>query len=310
MTVVQHMSKDVSQEEQIWRAGCYLVPYSVLTGEVLWTIWPWERIVREGHNYLLPWLKEHWLGIHTRTERRCVRTPDKFAASLLSYRDWAQHTLPQILDFEQQHQFISSRAAYDRLWESANTVYALGRYIIIRLLELFRRSGLTKANLYDIRSIGGWSPIRMLCLFYPEATDRLLKGDAVYADTIAQRLLKELQQTVPLLNSYQYAAILCEIRVALENGRQYAGWTIDQELSYFQRYGSYWSLNGLELEFLGTRKDLFPLEVLGEINGWKGLREGPMSALKNYGVVWTDLKYDYNATLATGDFSHPVERVA
>src|SRR6266850_3159236 len=251
MSMVIAMSESEDWWERVWRAGCYAVPYSVLSAEAIWTAWPWARMRREPA-LLLPWLKEHWAGIHIRTERRCVRTPEKFARSLESYGDWAALALPHLLQNE---------ATYDQLWESANrSVYQFGRYIIIRVLELYRRSGFTKAELYDIRSIGGWSPVRALTLFYPDKTDELLGGNIRAADELAMQLFYELKANGLALNPYVYAAMLCEYREALEDSNQFPGHTIDQELGYANRFGPWWEERGFKTSLWEVRSKLFPRE--------------------------------------------------
>ena len=57
-----------------------------------------------------------------------------------------------------------------------------------------------------------------------------------------------------------------------------------------------------------ARKKLFPSEVLGELNGWDGIRELLTSVLRNYDYTWSDSVYDYVATLTSGNFEHPVRR--
>ena len=78
MKIVGYLSKDLPLKERFWRAGCYGVPYSIITAEVMWTEWPWERAEKDPGG-LRDWIHANWKNIHTRTERRCVRSPKKFS---------------------------------------------------------------------------------------------------------------------------------------------------------------------------------------------------------------------------------------
>src|SRR3990167_8584554 len=81
MVIAGHLSKDCPLGERIWRGGCYVGTYNVPAAEALWQAWPWPTAFGKQEE-LSTWLKEHWEGIPTRRERRCVRTPAKMARYL------------------------------------------------------------------------------------------------------------------------------------------------------------------------------------------------------------------------------------
>ncbi len=272
MKIVGYLSRDEDRLEQVWRAGCYAAPYSILTAEVLWTNWPMERMVKEPEK-LLPWLREHWPGIHTRTERRCVRTPEKMAVCLIQYAEWARLEFPGIV----KQQYGSNEEKYEAYWTSATSVKYMGRYIVIRLIELLRRYTIPEApTLFDIRSIGAWSPKRTLAYLYPYYSQSILSNDSAtsnrYTDILAQETLVKLQEEIPELDHYVFAAMLCEYREAFEDRHQYPGRTHDQEIEYHRKVSGYWKDYGFKSSMFEARAALFPHECLGEKNGWDGMR--------------------------------------
>ncbi len=305
MKIVGHLSQDCSWEEKIWRAGCYAAPYSVISAEVLWTYWPLERMLAHTDEFL-PWLQEHWGGIHWRMERRCVNTPAKFAENLTQYAEWAVSRLPQTLETRSQ----DKRIFYDQLWESVTSVKFMGRYISIRLIELMRRFCNIDAPLYDIRSIGGWSPKQALTLLRPDRTDEILsdnmKVSNAASDEVAEEIFQEVRKRNLLeLDYYIFAAMLCEYREAYEDRHQYPGRTHDQEISYHSKFSGYWKAKGFTSRLFEARAAIFPHECLGELNGWDGIRHELSRVLRDEGYNWSDLIYDY---AAFKEFPEPVLR--
>lgn len=296
MTVVNHLSRELPLDERLWRIGCYLVPYSLVSAEAIWQHWSatdaYTDVAQSGGTGLTNWLHEHWAGIHTRTERRMVRTPAKFARSLLSWLDWISSGEPEHL--------LASGADYESWWKAVNRVDFFGRYISIRAIEAIRRDALLVGHdhagmqLRDIRSMGGDSPVRALTLFMPEWAQPLVLNDPGAADEWAEQLQAELLPKSQGMNHYVFAAMLCEYREAYEDGHQYAGRTIDQELEYLQKpHAAYWEGRGLTFSLPIARTVLFPVEALGEVQGWNGVRPDLSHLLRDHGKVWSDLRYSY-----------------
>lgn len=292
MRVVDWMSKDVTDAERMWRAGCYLTAYSVITGEGIWNSWSWKKIQKpDGFS---PWLRENWGGIHTRKPRRCVRTPEQFSKSLLGFAVWARDEVPKL----RKTRWASERQEYDGWWESAHSIPYYGRYVIIRLLELFRRWGYLKAHLYDIRAVGAHSPIRCLMLLEPQSVPLLLTGEARGVDKIARRVKESLDEH---LSFFTYATLLCEYRSCYEDGTDYAGNQHDEELEYsLSRYAEFWKKQGLKSQLYPARAAIDPHECLGELQGWHRRRLDVASWMRDRSVVWSDLEFDYIKTLAAG----------
>jgi hypothetical protein len=104
--------------------------------------------------------------------------------------------------------------------------------------------------------------------------------------------------------------MLCEYKGAYENRHQYVGWTIDQEPLLYEKVIKYFGKQSEDIskKLWSARESLHPKEVLGEIQGWGGTRWDLARVLRDYGYVWSDLKYDYWETLKSKDWSKPIKR--
>lgn len=287
---------EADEMERIWRAGVYGAPYSVLTSEAIWREWPWQRVKGPVADEFRQWITDNWQGFHIRTERRMVRVPYKMADCLLSWRDWMRSgVLSQI---KSTHFFMQPTTYYDMVYDSIekNVMY-FGRYITIRVVEFLRRYANIPAELYDIRSMGGESPVRCLSLLFPQYERELLvdKSPKV-AELLGNQLLEEVQAAVPSVNHYVLAAMLCEYREAYEDHHQYPGRTIDQELEYLNGpKAQWWEQKGFRTDLWDARLASFPRDVLGEMRYWHGIRHDLSRWLRDKGENWSDMHHTYAA---------------
>lgn len=306
LAVVGYMCRDSKVEDKLWLLGCYGATYCLPTAHVIWTKQP-LGYVRTHPQRFARWVSDNWPGIVTRTERRCVRTPVKMAECLISYMQWVQKDFPALSSARGRN----GRAFYDKVWESVSKIRYFGRYINIRLIEGLRRYCSVPASLYDIRSIGGWSPKKCLCYLYPERAKQLLVDDKegnTLTDELAYDLLEKVVAKVPSVNCYILAAMLCEYKGAFEKRHQYPGWTIDQEPLLYDKVFRYWG-DAVDRDVLWrARAVLFPKQVLGECNGWNGTRWEVAKVLRDFGYNWNDFTHDYMATLSADNFESPVNR--
>lgn len=293
LAIVGHMASMLPVDSKLWLLGCYAATYCLPTAQVIWSLKTYEDARKDG---LLPWLRENWPGVVTRTERRCVRTPEKMAECLQSYANWMDR-FPDLM--KQVGGLPETPETYDIVWASVDDIKYFGRYIAIRFIEGLRRYCGIPARLYDIRSIGGWSPKRALCYLYPQHAATLLVDDAAgnaMTDKLAMDLLRRVRKRLPKVDEYVLAAMLCEYKSSFENHHQYPGWTIDQEPLLYDKVFNYWG-NKVDRDVLWrARKALFPPEVLGELNGWNGTRWPLTRTLRDHGYVWSDLLYSYPDT--------------
>jgi len=273
----------------------YGAPYSVLTSEAIWREWPWQRVSRADPEEFEAWIYANWEGFHIRTERRMVRTRPKMAECLLSWKAWMKSgALSQI---NTGHYFTTAPRFYDMVYKSIiDNVMFFGRYITIRVVEFLRRYAGIPANLYDIRSMGGESPVRCLSLLFPaEKKALLVDKDPRVAEALGGVLLTEVQQAVPSVNHYVLAAMLCEYREAYEDHHQYPGRTIDQELEYLNGdKAQWWANRGFRTDLWQARAASFPFAVLGENRYWNGIRHDLSRWLRDKGENWSDLHHTYD----------------
>jgi hypothetical protein len=308
LRIVGHMAKDHPMNDKLWLLSCYGATYCLPSGQVIWEHWS-HSDARKKPKAFAGWISDNWKGIITRTERRCVRTPSKMAECLLSCADWIDNEfekLPKI-------QATDAHDYYNKVYDSVMGIRYFGRYISIRFVEGLRRFCDIPAMLYDVRSVGGWSPKRCLMYLYPDYMDTLRVDDAegnATTDALVEDLLEAVKAEVPAVDSYVLAAMLCEYKGAFENRHQYVGWTLDQEPLLYDKTIAYWK-DDMDTEMLWkARKDIFPWQVLGEIDKrWWGTRWDLTNVLRDHHYVWTDLQYDYNKTKDSSDFAHPIGRV-
>jgi hypothetical protein len=309
LTIVGYMARNEPLDSKLWLLGSYAATYSLPTAQVIWTQWRAAAALEDEARFR-EWIAGNWRGIITRQERRCVRTPQKMADCLLSFADWMESEFP-FLDLMRDEAERDPHGYYDRVWESVGTIKYFGRYINIRLVEGLRRFCGIPAHLYDIRSLGGWSPKKCLAYLYPDQAETLLVDDATgnrLTNELAADLLTRVREVVPSVDEYVLAAMLCEYKGAYENRTQYVGWTIDQEPPLYRKVVEHWSEDDLDTDLLWqARRALFPPEVLGELNGWDGTRWDLACVLRDSGYIWSDLRYDY---AATDDLGNPAVREA
>jgi hypothetical protein len=299
MNLVTEMSRGLPEEERVWRAGCYLTAYSVLTGEAIWREWPWKKVRAEPEG-IEPWLRANWGGIHTRRPRRCVRTPPNFARSLLGFAEWAATQRIAL----QGREFATPHEQYDAWWESTNSMPFYGRYISIRLLELLRRWGHLTADLYDIRAVGAHSPIRCLMLLSPTDVGILSSGDVEVVNAVSEAIRHRLG--LEDMSFFTWATLLCEYRAGYEGGGDYAGNQHDEELEYtLSKYAKFWEARGFRSGVWDARARVDHPECLGEVQGWSKRRLDIAGWLRDRGFVWSDMTHDY---LRSQEVGEPVSR--
>ena len=308
LAIVGYLSKGKDFHTKGWYLGCYGATYCLPSAQMIWEHWTWQQVLKDPHTFEI-WIYKNWAGIITRTERRCVRTPAKMTRCLVEYAVWLDQKFDHLLEY--QLKASDSQVYYDFVWDELTSVYSFGRYIGIRIIEGFRRYCGIPATLYDVRSIGGWSPRKCLCYLYPDSRELLLT-DSIEGMKITDELTYDLinrMKGIVKVNTYVMAAMLCEYRVAFENRKQYPGWTLDQEPLLYDKAKKFW---GKSLESAGlweARAAIFPHEALGEFEGWNGTRWVLTCLLRDYEYNWSDLLYDYKNCLYEDDWSNPVYRL-
>lgn len=309
LRIMGYFCEGQSPKETAWRLACYAATYCLPSGQVIWDRWPYETALTAANDgRLREWVAQHWPGIVTRTERRCVRSINKMSECLTSAANWINTEFEPLVSDESP-----TSEYYDRVWDSVLRIKFFGRYIAIRYIEGLRRYCGVPAQLYDMRSIGGWSPKKALVYFYPQHMDDLLtegaKGNRI-AEILFNTLMEQFYDSGQPVDHYVLAAMLCEYREAFEDHHQYPGWTIDQEPLLFNKVAHYWGDAVAINDLWVARAQLFPQDALGEVHGWEGTRWSLTKTLRDNGYNWTDTEYDYLATLSENSFDNPIRRIS
>jgi len=298
MVVCGHMSRKESWEERIWRGGVYVGVYNVPTAEQIWEEWPWERVKDDYLTFAYEWLPMNWKGIATRRERRCVRAPIHMGEYFDRLVWWLNGNMENNLGVIRRTG-QEGDGAYEHLWKRLEDVKYLGRYVRFKLLEYWRRYAELPLTMPDIRPRGGWSPRETLAMLYPKAEWHLNKAKDTLetlavvnaiAENARQQLGKRLDQEMDL---YRLEVLLCDYRQAYEDMRQYPGRSQDSELDYVRKTAEHWPNKTKMFE---ARAEIFPHKVLGELNGWEGVRKELGTCLRDHHYLWSDLLYDYKRT--------------
>lgn len=305
MATVAKMSEGHTWAERVWRAGCYIGVYNVPTAQALWERWPWAEACEVAREPLAfeGWLREHWEGIATRRERRSVRRPEQLGRFLREYATWAEN-----LGERPWYRSGADRDPYGRYeeaWGDCQTVYALGRYVALKLLEFLRRYCDAPIDLPDLRPRGGWSPREGLSLLYPEYLGELTGRDSETNLRLANSLTEEVKMRLAWdenleLDRYNLQVLLCDFKQSWTGRRQFPGRSLDSEIEYHRSVQQHW---GLDDSMFSARAALFPSEALGEVQGWDHVRKELGHVLREWGYTWSDCIYSYTAT---SDLSNPV----
>ena len=305
LRMVGYMTEKYSMNDRLWLLGTYAATYNVPTGQVIWENWTHTDVLEKPRT-LEKWLTKNWKGIITRTERRCVRSPAKMAECLISCAYWIENKFRELPTLAAGN----TNEYYDRVYESVTGIKYFGRYISIRFVEGLRRFCGIPAYLYDVRSVGGWSPKRCMMYFHPERIGVLKTDDAkgnALMDSLTEELLVRVKETLPEVDSYVLAAMLCEYKGAFENRHQFVGHTIDQKFALYDKTMAYWGENWSHDKIWEARKAIHPWQVLGEYeNRWHAYRQDLARVLRDFGYIWSDLRYDYIATRDSNSYAHPV----
>jgi hypothetical protein len=165
--------------------------------------------------------------------------------------------------------------------------------------------------MYHIYPKDGEHPRKAMALMYPEYHDELMGKNSLrevaITNYIAKLLLSDLKELYGVdTDYYTIQSLLCEYKQSCLAGKQYPGKSVDTMLAYHSKVYEYWGEDeAQESELWQIRKNIFPSYVLGEVQGWNGVRNELGKVLLDHGYTWNDRDYDY---VATTDFSNPVRR--
>jgi protein-tyrosine phosphatase len=265
---------------------------------------------------MLPWFYEHWAGITTRTERKGVRIKENMAKFFEDYAAWTQRLINDDLWYLKENG-LHPQERYELMWDDClDSVKFLGRYVGIKLLEYYRRYCDIDISIPDVRPVDGWSPRLTLSLLFPDRIDYHLSNDSEVNLEVIQDSSEEalwiLQNDYGFgdtMDMFNLEVVLCNYRQSYVGKKLYPGRTHDTERRYSDKIMEHWwELDRTEdLHFYEARARTFPHEHLSEFNQWHGVRD--LGQYTREGFIWSDLLYDYDATMEQGrSILDPVRR--
>jgi hypothetical protein len=316
LTMVGESARGLQPQEKLWRGGCYAATYNYAAAEIIWRTWEPEHVVREPARWA-GWVKENWKALPLRRERKAVNNPDRLAECVISFAEW----VPTVPQQSWANNLPSARwGDYQAAWDSFTSVRYMGRYIAIRFLEYMRRHlDYTALVMPDLRPRDAPYPRQSLSLMYPQFESALRGNDSTENVNVTHAVAADCRRRLETvygvkLDYYTLQSLLCEYKQSVLGQRQYPGRSVDSELSYWDKVYKMPQFANLAegTQMWEVRKRAFPAYVLGEEQGWaSGARDVLGKVLVRHGYTWSDRKYDYAATLASGgDFSKPVRRMA
>lgn len=309
--LVGEMSKGLSADERMWRAGCYVSVYNVPFAEAIWEHWSYKDI--QGNMSLFrDWLNTEWDKIVTRVERKTVRRPEWMFEYFNSYYAFMRNDVLPAIHLTSQW---SPEARYLYFWDlTISRIKRFGRYVALKLLESYSLYCNIPMTAPDIRPKDGWSPRTTLALLQPKFLHSIAREDNDPVTLQAVNLaVKETQRR--LLNDYdvdidlfKLQVVLCEYRESYESKKQYPGRSHDSELGYWHKREALWGTQPYSKNMLLARSRIFPWQHLGEwTTDWLGPRKECGQVLATYNYTWTDMLYDYKKSLPS-NLSKPIWR--
>jgi len=306
--LVGKMSENKTLIEKRWRAGMYVSVYNVPFAEVIWNHWSYIDMQEHSQDLLL-WLQDNWSGIVTRFERRTARRPEWMHEYIMSYFNFIHDGILDTAIHETRN--MSPEERYIHFWDlTIKELHRFGRYVALKLLEAYRLYCNINLIAPDIRPKDAWSPRITLGELFPSYQNQMNSKDNRYNDVVNQVVEEALTM---LWNGYdikmdkfQLQVALCEYRESYHSKKQYPGRSHDSELGYWNKAHTLWG-NEYKSIMFEIRKQIFPNQHLGEIQGWDGPRKECGLVLATHGYTWTDILFDYNRSMP--NMSKPIWRM-
>jgi hypothetical protein len=275
VALMAELVKNFGPRKKLWAIGCYCAHHCVPSAYAVAMSWTPEDAYfdSEGGN-LEKWLRDHWQYLPVRPEMRSHRMPEKRAKCL---QDWAKYALEWTPE--------RTNKSYEEVWKDTEySVKYFGRYMNIKFLEMLRVIlPAPHLDMPDMRAKGSWSPRKALFMLWPDVT---LLGVREDESKIALQIVDDTAHTtrqvlseknIIEVNMFQLQVLLCEYKEALAGGF-YPGGTHDEELAYIEMVEPRFAT--LMDDVLEARRNIFPHHLLGELGGWKGLRQDKFQVFK------------------------------
>lgn len=263
MAMMEYLSRGQEPIERVWMAGCYGAHHCVASAYAVWKDWRPMAVIQDQLIGLEAWLEDHWDCLPVRPEMRSHRMVEKRASCL---GDFAQYSVDSSW---------SRCVSYDSEWKhSIGNVSYYNRYMAIKFLEMLRMKVNPALVIPDMRAKGAWSPRIALGMLFPEANDILADKSkngpehVALTERYAALARERLAERNVHVSFFQIQVLMCEFREALVGG-YYPGASLDEEMELIEIAEGDFDMSAV----WEARKALFPHHLLGELNGWHGIRK-------------------------------------
>ena len=289
--MLKYVAKALSldRDQRFWLAYLYSTCYSAPTAFYMFMNLP--RVQELTKADILGWWVKYKDKLVFETDRLRVKTQDQFPRMLMNYK-----TLVGSSDglFFDSHRRGTSEQTYDYLYDYLEkNLYYFGRYSLFMYLETIYNltdfpiwaTGLDLKNALSSRNGLCFLLGRDAWVRHASVKDENLTVEQyAYLQRELKKLFEGLRVKYPSIPTtyWNLETALCAYKKLFFRTR-YAGYYIDrqlQELSKMQKLsplGADWSL------LWKFRREHFDPRVLGELNGWKGIRKERMDYFMNTG---------------------------
>ena len=206
---------------------------------------------------------------------------------------------------------VENAKSYDELYSIGSRARHVGRYATMKWCVALYESGLTPYQQPDIRAYRGKPTRNGLALIVPDTPIESDTEETIdEVEYIAAMIKSRVTERGLELKWWEYETLLCNFRQWM-NGRIFIGRDFDKDFILWQRMRDYWQKEAPEVlvaverivPLLPLRERLFSEHVLYERQGWD--IEQRAITLPDLPYMWSDIDYDYNATV---DLMQPVLR--
>lgn len=275
---------ELNSEQRYWIAFLYGTNYCAPTTYYIYNEFPdYENVSMERMNR---WWRDNKEKTFFQTDRSKVKNFDAFPKIVKSYID---------LMGKSQKKTICKSESYEDLYKLASKIYYFGRFSIFNYTQaLWELTGTrflpTFFDLKDAESCRNG-----LCYVFNKLHFVKQKNKEINFPELQANLdkllvdLKKIFRKIPV-NIWNVETALCAYK-KLYWGTRYLGYYIDRQQEEIETL-QYRVTEGVDWQPLWDfRKEFFDKTLLGELNGWQGIRKDNMNIFRGRRVFGNKIDY-------------------
>lgn len=220
------------------------------------------------------------LGLFCATERRGHRDPYRFRPHFESLVSIAENN-------GGLYRWISKYVGSDpeRSWNSVcvalEAIHGNGRWAAYKIAEMLQKVADLPIQAPDMGHANSTGPRDGLAYLYSDLPSGNRSEDIAKLDAVSEDLVDRLSKRGVVAKIEEVETSLCGLK-SLINGHYYIGADIDKMQESLDKQPC--SLTPIAYE---ARRNVFPPEYLGELNGWRGIDKERLKAYKITGKILT-----------------------